>query len=510
MSLPSEKLAESLQVLKNLQDKGTIAIQAKELTRTHKERLVRNGFLQEVIKGWYIPANPNEPRGESTSWYASFWLFCSAYLNKRFKDKWCLSPEQSISLQVGDWTVPKQLFIRSPKGANKVTLLPYETSLLDARYAMPDRKEISMVNEIRVFTLSSALIYCGPKFFTQRPSDVRTALSQIRDSSEILELLLAGGRSTIAGRLAGGFRNIGYDQIANDIINTMTAAGYDIREVNPFQDASPVIVSNRERSPYIKRLQILWQEMRPNVIKHFPVNTGKQKINAKSYLKKMEEMYVTDAYNSLSIEGYKVSPELIQRVRTGNWDPYKNESDREHHAALAARGYWQAFRQVEKSIRKVLDGKNSGKIFAEDHRDWYREMFAPCVLAGILKPADLAGYRNGQVYIRRSMHVPPNADAVRDLMPALCDLLSKEESAAVRVVLGHFFFVYIHPYMDGNGRMGRFLMNLMLASGEYPWVVIPVKQRDSYMSALEEASVKQNIVPFAKFLAALIKKKSNF
>lgn len=503
MTSPSEKLAESLEVLKKLQDQEIVAIQTKDLTRTHRERLIKNGFLQEVIKGWYIPSNPHEPKGESTTWYASFWIFCSAYLNKRFKDKWCLSPEQSISLHIGNWTVPKQLFIRSPNGNNKITPLPFETSLLDARYAMPDSKEINIINSIRIFSLTSALIYCGPKFFTQNPSDARTALSLIRDSSEILELLLTGGHSTIAGRLAGGFRNIGYDQIANDIIKTMTAAGFDIRETNPFQDTLPIIVSNRERSPYVKRLQILWQEMRPIVIKHFPANLRKQVIDAKSYLKDMEEIYVTDAYNSLSIEGYRVNPDLIQRVRAGSWNPDKNESDREQSAALAARGYWQAFKLIEKSIQKTLKGINPGKVFEEDHRDWYREMFAPRVTAGILKPADLAGYRNGPVYIRHSKHIPPNADAVRDLMPALCDLLHEEENAAVRIVLGHFFFVYIHPYMDGNGRMGRFLMNLMLAGGGYPWIVIPVKQRTHYMSALEEASVKQDIAPFAKFLASL-------
>jgi Fic family protein len=59
--------------------------------------------------------------------------------------------------------------------------------------------------------------------------------------------------------------------------------------------------------------------------------------------------------------------------------------------------------------------------------------------------------------------------------------------------------------MDGNGRMGRFLMNLMLASGGYPWTVIPVEERDAYMSALESASVSQDIEPFAKFLARLVK-----
>jgi Fic family protein len=98
------------------------------------------------------------------------------------------------------------------------------------------------------------------------------------------------------------------------------------------------------------------------------------------------------------------------------------------------------------------------------------------------------------------MHVPPNKEAVRDLMPAFFDLLEEEEQAAVRVVLGHFIFVHIHPYIDGNGRIGRFLMNTMMASGGYPWTIIPVEKRTDYMTALESASVDQDIRPFAGFL----------
>jgi len=102
------------------------------------------------------------------------------------------------------------------------------------------------------------------------------------------------------------------------------------------------------------------------------------------------------------------------------------------------------------------------------------------------------------------MHVPPNREAVRDLMLAFFELLRDETESSVRTVLGHFVLVYTHPYMDGNGRIGRFLMNVMLASGGYPWTVIPVGERNVYMAALEKASVDQDVAPFADFLARIV------
>jgi hypothetical protein len=235
----------------------------------------------------------------------------------------------------------------------------------------------------------------------------------------------------------------------------------------------------------------------------FPVPPGLPK-NAAEYLKQVEEIYVNDAYNSLSIEGYIVSAELIEKVRSGKWNPDQNKDDKEQRVALATRGYWQAFQAVKKSIEKVLNGDNAGRVADYDHAGWYRELFGPSVTVGLLKVAHLAGYRNGQVFIRNSRHTPPNVDAVRDLMPAFLELLEKEENPAVRVVLGHFMFVYIHPYMDGNGRIGRFLMNVMLASGGYPWTIVPLERRKDYKVALESASVEGNIKPFSMFLGGLV------
>ena len=504
MAAPSEKLARSLEALKELQDRGMAAIRSSDLERLDRERLVKNGFLQPVMKGWYIPSRPDEVAGESTAWYASFWNFCGSYLNERFGTDWCLSPEQSLLLHAGNHTVPRQLLVRSPKGDNKITGLPHDTSLLTVRYSMPDEQDIDVAKGLNLYALVPALINCTPRLFQQNPTDIRATLSIISDASEILAKLLQGGHTTIAGRLAGAFRNIGRDRIADDIVKTMRAADYDVRESDPFGTKPPAILSGRERSPYVNRIRLMWHAMRETVIERFPEAPGIPE-DIKTYMQHIDDVYVTDAYHSLSIEGYRVSAELIERVRNQSWNPGKDGDDREQRNAMAARGYYQAFQAVKESITKVLNNDNPGIAVDDDHGTWYRELFAPGITAGILQIADLAGYRNDQVYIRHSLHTPPNREAVRNLMPALFDLIKDEKYPAVRVVLGHFMFVYIHPYMDGNGRMGRFLMNVMLAAGGYPWTVIPVEMRNAYMDALEVASTTENIGPFTDFLATLVR-----
>ena len=473
------------------------------MSRTHRERLVKNGFLSEVIKGWYIPAHPDEAPGDSTAWYTSFWAFCAAYLAERFGKDWCLSPEQSLSLHAGNRTVPIQLFVRTPKGGNKPTALPHGTSLFDVRYPMPEEKDIVEYGGLRVYSVPAALIVCTEPFFRQAATDVRTAMATVKDASDVLTLLLAGGHSTIAGRLAGAFRNAGRDRIADEILKTMDVAGYTVRESDPFEDRPTTVLAAMGVSPYVNRIRLMWEKMRPQVIEAFPAPPGLPN-DPSAYLKGVDEAYVSDAYHSLSIEGYRVSRALIEHVRSGDWDPENSDDDREHRNALAARGYYDAFTSVKESVGKVLAGNNPGAVADDEHRAWYRELFGPSVTAGIVDAVDLAGYRSGPVYIRRSLHVPPPREAVRDCMPTLFELLQSEAEASVRVVLGHFIFVYIHPYIDGNGRMGRFLMNVMLASGGYPWTIVPLERRDDYMAALESASVGQNITPFATMLASLV------
>jgi hypothetical protein len=504
MATPQEKLAESLDALHALQARSVVAIRSADLSRTHRERLLGAGFLREVIKGWYIPARPDEAPGDSTPWYASFWDFCAAYLAARFGKDWCLSPEQSLSLHAGNRAVPAQLLVRTPKGGNKPTALPHGTSLFDVRYAMPKDSEVVERDGLRLFSVPAALVTISEQHFGRAATDVRAAMAGVKDASDVLAVLLEGGHSTIAGRLAGAFRNVGQERIADEILKTMAAAGYMVRESDPFEDRPGIVLAGRDISPYVNRIRLMWDAMRQPALDVFPAAPGLSR-ELETYLKAVEEVYVNDAYHSLSIEGYRLSRELIERVRSGAWNPDQYAEDRENRNALAARGYYDAFGAVKASIGRVLRGDNPGMVSRDDHSGWYRRLFGPSVSAGIISAADLAGYRSGPIYIRRSMHVPPPREAVRDCMPALFELLASEPEPAVRAVLGHFVFVYIHPYMDGNGRMGRFLMNVMMAAGGYPWTIIPLERRDEYMATLESASVKQDIGPFAAFIGGLVR-----
>lgn len=261
------------------------------------------------------------------------------------------------------------------------------------------------------------------------------------------------------------------------------------------------IHTKKTKIPAALRIETMWNAYREKIIEHFP---KKQiSVEAGAYLKQVDELYVQDAYNSLSIEGYQVTRQLLNRVRDGHWNPDENNLDASYHDALAARGYFEAFQKVKDSIEHILNGKPAGKIARDNLPIWFMNLFNPAVRAGLLQPTDLFGWRKQQVYIRGSRHTPLSYEYLPEVMDTFFACLENEENFFVRAVLGHFIFVYIHPYMDGNGRTARFLMNTQLASGGHPWIIVPVEKKQEYFAALESAGVGGDILPFATFINSL-------
>jgi len=501
MATPNEKLAGSLAALQGLQKGGRRVFRSDELSRVHRERLLQNGFLKEVMKGWVISSSPSAREGDSTPWYASFWEFCARYSSERFGDEWHLSPEQSLFLHAENTVIPTQVVVYSPKGTNNTVKLLFGTSIYDLKQAeIPPAVDLAVRDQLHLFSPAAALVKVPEAFFIRNPVETQVVLASITDASDVLRLLLNGGHSKKAGQLAAAFRRIGRQEIADEIVKTMKGAGYDVRETDPFSPLQTFGALRPTTAPIVGRLQAMWEAVRASVIETFPKAPGPPN-NKDAYLRFVDEIYQHDAYHSLSIEGYSVTPALIERVRQGDWDPDHHDDDRKNRDALAARGYWQAFQLVKGTVADVIGGANPGARVRTAHKNWYRELFQPCVAAGLIPAGALAGYRNEAVYLRTSRYVPPRWEAVRDAMPALFDLLEKETEPSVRAVLGHWLFGYIHPYPDGNGRMTRFLMNVMLASGGFPWTVIRVEDRNVYLNALDRASIAMDIGPFAVFVA---------
>jgi hypothetical protein len=179
---------------------------------------------------------------------------------------------------------------------------------------------VTVRNGLRLFSPAAAFVKVPEAFFKRYSIESQVALASIGDASEVLRRLLDGGHSVIAGRLAGAFRRIGRAELAVEITSTMKAAGYAVSENDPFASQQSFGSISPTASPIVGRIRTMWKTMRGTVIEVFPKSPGLPK-NKTKYLKSVDEIYKNDAYHSLSIEGYIVSPELIDRVRAGNWDP---------------------------------------------------------------------------------------------------------------------------------------------------------------------------------------------
>ncbi len=158
----------------------------------------------------------------------------------------------------------------------------------------------------------------------------------------------------------------------------------------------------------------------------------------------------------------------------------------------------------EKPIRDVIEAEEHNKVFYKmlDYKKdlslqivlyWHKKLFEKT------KP-DFAGkIRNHQVAISRSKFIPP---IPAELDVELRDFFewynkNKDKLNTVEVAaLVHLKFVSIHPFSDGNGRISRLMMNLVLDKHNYPMLDIAYEKRNSYYAALERSQVKKDTSPF--------------
>lgn len=119
--------------------------------------------------------------------------------------------------------------------------------------------------------------------------------------------------------------------------------------------------------------------------------------------------------------------------------------------------------------------------------------------------AQAGRYRSQQVYITGSQYPVTRPEQVARQMNSLVSWMGKNEGGLHPVVLAaeaHRRFVFIHPFVDGNGRVARLLMNLCLLRSWYTLAVVPPVLRGEYIALLEKAH--QDTEPFHVFIAECV------
>jgi fido (protein-threonine AMPylation protein) len=138
-----------------------------------------------------------------------------------------------------------------------------------------------------------------------------------------------------------------------------------------------------------------------------------------------------------------------------------------------------------------------GSIIQEDIIGIHRRVF------GFVDPVEAGQLRKHQVYV--GSFVPPSADEVPDYLEDFLKWLNSLEDtrdlhAIELAAIAHYKFVYIHPFIDGNGRTGRLLMNLILMRSGFPPVIIKKSERLIYYSHLYQAN-DGDVRPLIRFIA---------
>jgi len=494
----NEKLAKALQALHKINGSEQGVIRGKQLKQADREILQKAGFLKEFLKGWYFLSNPSNESGDNTPFFVNYYEFLSLYLADRFDNNYCLSAEYSLLFHAQTNVIPQQISVIVNTVNQKIDL--YENySLLVYKIKniiSDDLKDV--VNGIQCYSAPAALVSLMSKCYETQGSEIQIVMNKIDNPMLIAQLIEHNSQGV--SRLIGAYRQIGKHDFADAILKQLIDLGYRIsEEKNPFDKQKIVNLNNKKNALY-SRINLLWDNFRDDIILLKP-DVPELLLSEVDYLSSIETIKVNDAYNSLSIERYKVTPELIQKIADGSWNLLSDEN-KQQRDAMAAKGYLDAFNLVKKHANQAYLGQHRAvELFIEEHKNWFTNLFMPSVESGILSRSDLIGYRRNLVFLSGSKHVPPHFDHILDGIEALNDCLLKETDAFVNAVMGHLLVGYIHPFMDGNGRTARFTMNVMLAEGRYPWTIIPVDMRNEYMLALEKASVDKDIKPFAQFIS---------
>lgn len=188
--------------------------------------------------------------------------------------------------------------------------------------------------------------------------------------------------------------------------------------------------------------------------------------------------------NSISFEKFSVSKEVVENILEAKTE------------GIDAK--------IVKTVENYLDGivyaeylLSQGKDLDEnDIKDIHEKVVDDFSVGGL--------YRNVDISIKGSGHTPPSHVKVYDRMKKYFDTINDSNNELYyNIAFSHLQLAKIHPFLDGNGRVARIVLNYQLKKNGLKPVIISVENKDEYFNLLEEFKVNKNIEPFIEYLKSM-------
>ncbi|XP_036027814.1 protein adenylyltransferase FICD [Onychomys torridus] len=201
----------------------------------------------------------------------------------------------------------------------------------------------------------------------------------------------------------------------------------------------------------------------------------------------MEETYYHHIYHTVAIEGNTLTLSEIRHILETRY-AVPGKSLEEQNEVI---GMHAAMKYINTTLVSRI-----GSVTIDDMLEIHRRVL------GYVDPVEAGRFRRTQVLVGH--HIPPHPRDVEKQMQEFTQWLNSEDAMNLHPVefaaLAHYKLVYIHPFIDGNGRTSRLLMNLILMQAGYPPITIRKEQRSEYYHVLEVAN-EGDVRPFIRFIA---------
>lgn len=204
-----------------------------------------------------------------------------------------------------------------------------------------------------------------------------------------------------------------------------------------------------------------------------------------------EDMTLRFTYHSNAIEGNTLT--LLETKVVLEGLTVGGKTMREHLEAI----------NHKEAINYIEELANPGELLNEKEIKSIHHL----VLKNIDDP-NAGAYRKTNVIISGASHRPPGHLEVPSQMKEFVEWYAREQSRLHPVILAsrvHSEFVKIHPFIDGNGRTSRLLMNLELLKAGFPAAILPVEKRLDYYKALDLAHTQNHYDDFDNLIISIVK-----